>query len=276
VTEEEPIGTLRFRPDLYRGTAPYYDSYRPPYPEALFADLRQRQPLSASARVLDLGCGTGQVAVPLALHAADVVAVDQEAESVEFGRAKTEAAGLTNITWLAGSAETVVVDGPFELVTVGNAFQRLDRSLVAQRMMCWLAPGGGVALLWGDSPWHGDQPWQGALEELFVEWMAKAGATDRVPAGWESAMQQDPHEQVLRRAGFEYLGKFEFVAEQAWTPETLAGFVYSTSFLSLDVLGERSDEFARDLEERVKPYAAHGTVRHTASYAYELARTPPS
>jgi SAM-dependent methyltransferase len=271
---DKASGAVRFRPDLYRGTAPYYDRYRPPYPEALFADLRRRQPLTGSARVLDLGCGTGQVAVPLARHVKEVVAVDQEPESVAFGRAKTDAAGLTNITWVSGSAETVGVDGPFELVTVGNAFQRLDRSLVAQRMMSWLAPGGGVALLWGDSPWHGDQPWQVALAALFVEWMAKAGATDRVPAGWDSAIQHDPHEQVLQRTGFDYVGKFEFAVAQAWTRETLAGFVYSTSFLNLEVLGERSQEFARDLEECVMPYAEDGVVRHTASYAYDLARTP--
>jgi hypothetical protein len=125
--------------------------------------------------------------------------------------------------WVAGSAETVVLDGPFELVAIGNAFQRLNRQVVGERMHSWLEPGGGVALLWGDSPWRGDRPWQTAMEELFVEWMAKTGVIDRVPAGWEASMRQDPHEQVLRRTGFEYVGKFEFTARQTWTLEHLLG-----------------------------------------------------
>jgi Family of unknown function (DUF5990) len=37
---DDACGAVRFRPDLYRGTEPYYDRYRPPYPEALFAARR--------------------------------------------------------------------------------------------------------------------------------------------------------------------------------------------------------------------------------------------
>ena len=73
--------------------------------------------------------------------------------------------------------------GPYELVAVGNAFHRLNRRLVAERMYSWLAPGGGVALLWGGTPWSGDRPWQKALAELLEDWLAKVGATDRIPAG---------------------------------------------------------------------------------------------
>ena len=104
--------------------------------------------------------------------------------------------------------------------------------------------------------------------------MAEAGATDRVPLGWESVIKLDPHEQVLRRAGFEYLGKFEFTTEQRWTVETLTGFGYSTSFLNLHALGGRAPDFERDLVERLGPCTADGVFGQPASYAYELARTP--
>jgi len=57
-----------FRADLYRGTAQFYDRFRPPYPDTLFADLRARLPVTGRGRLLALACGTGQVAVPLAPH----------------------------------------------------------------------------------------------------------------------------------------------------------------------------------------------------------------
>ena len=56
---------VRFRPDLYRGSAGYYDRYRLPYPEAMIADLVRRAEVSGRGRLLDLACGTGQLAFPL-------------------------------------------------------------------------------------------------------------------------------------------------------------------------------------------------------------------
>ena len=238
------------------------------------ADLTERLAVSGRGRLLDLACGTGQIAFPLAASFAEVWAVDQEAGSVAYGRARAESEGIANITWVTGSAETVDLDGPFELVAVGNAFQRLDRPLVAERMFAWLQPGGGAALLWGDAPMAGDRPWQGALAELFSEWMTRVAAADRVPGGWEAAMAADPHEQVLARAGLRYGGRFEFSVEQRWTVESLTGFVYSTSFLNHEALGEERAMFERDLAERLVPYEQDGGFEALASYAYELARKP--
>jgi ubiquinone/menaquinone biosynthesis C-methylase UbiE len=131
-----------FRKDLYKSTAPYYDRYRPAYLTPLFDDLRRRTPVVGGGCLLDLACGTGQIAVPLARHFVEVWAVDQEPESVTYGRAKSERLGLTNITWVAGSAKTVALNGPFDLIAIGNAFQRLNRSVVAERVLSWLKPGG--------------------------------------------------------------------------------------------------------------------------------------
>jgi ubiquinone/menaquinone biosynthesis C-methylase UbiE len=87
----------RFRTDLYAGTAKDYDRFRPPYPAALVDDLRARVPLGPGGRVLDLACGTGQVAFALAAHAREVVAVDQEPGFVEFGEQKAGRLGVGNI-----------------------------------------------------------------------------------------------------------------------------------------------------------------------------------
>ena len=124
---------LAFRTDLYRGTAAFYDRYRPPYPAALLEDLAGRLHLSGTGRLLDLACGTGQIALPLADRFTEVVAVDQEEEMVARGRTTAEAAGVGNVRWVAAAAETVELDGPFELVAIGNAFHRLKRRVVAER-----------------------------------------------------------------------------------------------------------------------------------------------
>ncbi|HZT66268.1 MAG TPA: class I SAM-dependent methyltransferase [Acidimicrobiales bacterium] len=263
-----------FPTDLYRGTAPYYDQFRPAYPEAMLEDLCRRLPVSGTGRLLDLACGTGQIAFPLAGRFAEVVAVDQEPESVAFAQRKAEEGGVTNIGWLAGAAQTVELEGPLELVAVGNAFHRLDRPAVARRMFSWLEPGGGVALLWGGTPGRGSQLWQRALSALYEEWMAKLGVTDRVPAAWEEVIDRYPHEQVLAEAGFHYEGEFGFTVELAWTVESLAGFSYTTSFLNREVLGGRVAEFEMDLADRLGSCAEKGAFHEEARFAYQLARKP--
>jgi SAM-dependent methyltransferase len=268
------VSEPQFRKDLYEGTAAFYDRHRPPYPEALLEDLRQRVPVTGQGRLLDLACGTGQLAIPLSSDFDEVWAVDQEPEAVAFGRNKAEQLGIANIKWLAGAAEDVALDGDFDLAVIGNAFHRLRREVVARRLLSLLAPGGAVALVWGDTPGRGERPWQRELALAFRTWTARLGATDRVPERWEQAMASDPHNTVLERAGFVYEGKFEFIVEQRWTVESLIGFAYSTSLLNLSVVGDRRDEFEHDLRTRLTSCDPDGVFVETASYAYELARLP--
>jgi hypothetical protein len=58
---------------LFTGTAWYYARYRPGYPEAFFADLVARFHLDGTGRLLDMGCGTGQLTIPLAQHVAAAI-----------------------------------------------------------------------------------------------------------------------------------------------------------------------------------------------------------
>ncbi|MFC9632728.1 class I SAM-dependent methyltransferase [Streptomyces mirabilis] len=86
-------GDVRFEPDLYRGTADYYDRFRLPYPDAMIADLVRRAAPSGRGRLLDLACGTGQLAFPLRGSFAEVWCVDAEPDMTEVVRAKAIAVG---------------------------------------------------------------------------------------------------------------------------------------------------------------------------------------
>ena len=266
------MGELEYRRDLFRGTAAYYDRFRPAYPSTLLDDLRARVPLGGHGRLLDLACGTGQVAFALAPDFDEVLAVDQEPEFVAFGTAKCERSGITNIRWMTGAAEEAALDGVFDLVTVGNAFHRLRRQVVADRSATCVTPHGCVALLWGGSPWSGPRPWQQAMDELLERWMREVEAVGRVPAGWREAMDADPHQRVLERAGFRYDGRFEFEAPHRWSIGELAGLVLSTSFLNREALGARVREFEEDLRTCMLSFSRTGSFEEDASFAYELAR----
>jgi hypothetical protein len=105
-------------------------------------------------------------------------------------------------------------------------------------------------------------------------WQRDLDALDRVPQGCEQAMERQPHERVLRGAGLDHEGRFEFALVQRWSAESLVGFVYSTSFLNRAVLGRHADAFDRDLRARLLAAAPDGVFEEDATFAYELARRP--
>jgi SAM-dependent methyltransferase len=267
---------LDFATGLYQGTAEYYDRYRLPYPEAMTGDLITRTGASGQGRLLDLACGTGQLAFPLRQSFAEVWAVDREPGFTRMVQAKAGTMGAGNIRPVTADAETLDAEpGHFELAVIGNAFHRLDRDLVAARLLHWLQPGGHVALCWSWGPFHGNREWQRALAALLDRWQAALGATGRVPANWAEPQRRRPDAQVLSEAGLETTGHWEFPAEHRWSLAELAGYARSTSFLPPSVLGDQGAAFDDDLATAIGPFAAaDGTFPHDADFAYDLARKP--
>jgi ubiquinone/menaquinone biosynthesis C-methylase UbiE len=264
-----------FRRDLYQGTAGYYDRFRLPYPRALTDDLAHRSGADGTGRLLDLACGTGQVCFALHDRFAEAWAVDQEAEMIAVVRDKARVAGLPHVRALAAPAEGLSApDASFDLVTIGNAFHRLPRDAVAARVFRWLRPGGFLALVWSSPPWDGQQPWQRALARTMDRWRARADASDRIPAGYEQDRRERPDVVILAEAGFEIAGRYRFPAVHEWTPETLTGFVLSTSVLSPAALGGLTAGFGDDLRRELHVCAPSGRLPQAIDYAYDLARRP--
>lgn len=266
--------TPKFRSDLYKGTADYYARYRVPYPALLIDDLVIRAAVSGSGRLLDLACGPGRVTFALCGHFADVLAIDQEEESVSYARALAAERGVTHVSWQSCRAEELEVSGQFELVTAGDAFHRLDRRRIAALAMEWLQPAGHIALLWTSMPWEGSTPWQNAALECVVHWMHATGSRDNIPSDLAAALTQAPNLAVLADSGLRVIGTYEFAAPHNWTLETLAGFAYSTSILSRSVLGGNVAAFESDLRDRLLSIQPDGNFEDSVSFRYDLAAKP--
>jgi SAM-dependent methyltransferase len=266
---------VRFATDLYRGSAGYYERYRLPYPEAMLADLIERAEVSGHGRLLDLACGTGQLAFPLRRWFGEVWAVDREPDMVEMVRAKAEAQGAEDVRPIVSDAEVLDAEPDyFDLVVTGNAFHRLNRDLVAGRILGWLKPGGHLALCWSSQPFLGAEDWERALAAVVERWQVALGAQGRIPAGWDLSRQRRPDLEVLAGAGFEVAGHHEFTAEHRWSVPELAGLIRSTSFLPASVIGDQAAAFDADLAASLDPYSDGGAYTENASFIYELARKP--
>ncbi|TLF77579.1 class I SAM-dependent methyltransferase [Nocardia cyriacigeorgica] len=117
--------------NLFAGTAWHYARYRPGYPEMFFSDLIASYHLDGSGRLLDLGCGTGQLILGLAAHVAEAVGVDPESAMLVEAARRAQAAQITNVTWLQGRAEDLPDSlACFDLVTMGRSFHWMERERI--------------------------------------------------------------------------------------------------------------------------------------------------
>lgn len=136
----------RYGRGLFAGTAWYYRRYRPGYPEAFLADIVSHFHLDGTGRLLDLGCGTGQLTIPLAGHVAAAIGMDPESEMLTEAAGRAQAAHVTNVTWAQGSSVDLPGElGHFRLVSMGRSFHWMNRDEPARRLMAlhrWGCRGG--------------------------------------------------------------------------------------------------------------------------------------
>lgn len=262
--------------DAFAGTARYYARYRVPYPQALLDDLRRRAAITGGGRLLDLACGPGRVALPLAPYFQEVWAVDLEPEMIEVGREEAARRGVTNVRWLAGRAEDVAAPpGSCELITISEAFHRLDRWTIAQRALDWLAPGHCLATMGVYGVFAGPEPWQAVGAAVLRRWRGPVPDFGPRPAD-----QPDEgiarNEALLRAAGFADVASYPFSVPYVWTLDAILGYLYSTSVASRRALGDRADAFEADLRRTLLAHDPRGEYPAALSFGYTLARRPAS
>ncbi|MCY3895001.1 MAG: class I SAM-dependent methyltransferase [Chloroflexi bacterium] len=261
--------------DSYAGTAEAYARYRVPYPAELLADLRHRASVTGQGRLLDLACGPGRLALPLAPYFSEVWAVDQEPEMVKVGSARAQGQGLSNIRWMVGRAEEVDASPEsLELIAIGEAFHRLDQRLIAERAMEWLAPGCGLATLGCFSLMQGREPWHDVLRAVVRRWRSD-GSTVTTSAPLPSRPRGSDHDRkVLSMFGFEDLGTYDFPHPYVWTLDSILGNLRSTSRLSRRTLGREAEHFESDLRRELLVHDSSGRYPETLRFGYSLLRKP--
>jgi ubiquinone/menaquinone biosynthesis C-methylase UbiE len=106
--------------------------------------------ITPSLKVLDLGCGDGTTAMPMAIFGADVTGIDIASNLVEAGNNRAEAAGLDRLKFREGDACNLegVPDQSFDLtLSVFGAMFAPRPFDVAKEMVRVTKPGGRVMMV---------------------------------------------------------------------------------------------------------------------------------
>ena len=218
--------------------------------------------------MLDCGCGTGQVFLGLAPRFEEIVAIDPDSEMLAQARKLAEARHVDHVRLLDMPAEQIGPElGEFKLVTFGASFHWTDRKRVAELAYDRLQPGGGLVLIAGGGIWNGAQEWEKVVVATIKKWL---GPERR--AGGGTFEQGELHQEVLKRTRFDSIRTFDVAAEYDWTMDDILGYLYSTSFSSKRVLGERVEAFENDLRHALAPLSEGGTFKERIEFTAISAR----
>lgn len=264
--------------DLFAGTAEYYARYRMDYPDAVYAELERAFPSDGRGVLLDLGTGTGLIALHLAGRFERVVALDVSAEMVATARRIVAERGETNIEVRVLAAEEIAAidgtaaGGPYRLVTLGSAFHWMDQPRVLDLAYDRTETGGGVFItalpgfITPDNV-HVDDHLAGTIMEAVRKHLgerrrAGSGFYGTHPRPWEAYLSESRYVEIEQ-------GHYRFSVE--WDIDGVVGLLYSTSFANRRILGDRVEAFEADLRAALLALDASGRYQRTFDAEWVLA-----
>lgn len=239
--------------------------HRPPYAAGMYQCLIENA--SAAESLLDLGCGTGKIARPMAKVFKRVVAVDPSASMIEMGRS-LENGRATNIEWIEAKAEAAPLSGLFDVVTFASSIHWMAPEPLFQMLRQHVTANHLIAIISGDEPF--EPPWQADWQQFLEKWVPEVSGRPLGSDEWQAARDRHlPFVDVIRSLSF-LSDPFQ---------QSVESFIlcqHSRNTFALQNLKARTGDFRGELRALLMPYAdANGLLTYQVKSHLTLARLKP-
>lgn len=243
--------------------AEYYARYRRGYPSSFIDTLLNALALSSTDTIIDLGCGTGQLSLPLASRVGQVIGVDPEPDMLRHARAAALDGGTSNVEWVLGRAHDLVpicaAHGDVGAVTLANAIHLVDRAQLLSDAKSVLRPGRGLAIIANGIPlWLQDTRWSHALRTFLENWLG----TDVAGCCGTDDDTREAYKQELTALGYR-VDEVRTDYTEILTLDHIVGGVFSAMSDRIPAASDRT-RFASELDRALAgtdPYTETVQVR---------------
>src|SRR5581483_9165662 len=134
------------RRESFDFVADYYNLYRSPCPQEVVNTIIALSHLHKGSRVLEIGCGTGQLSVPLVQHGIDLLAIDRGPHLAALARENLKPFPNAHVE-VSSFEEWALPSQKFDAVVSASAFHWLDPAVRFSKSAQALHPGGFLAIL---------------------------------------------------------------------------------------------------------------------------------
>lgn len=235
---------------VFNRMADVYDA-RPAYPRALIEILLSHA--GVERRIADLGAGTGHLALPLAAHGCQLVAIEPAHAMLE--RLEARAAGLALRALHATAEQLPLADASTDLALIADALHFLDAERAGLEIGRTLTANGALAIV---SCEFDDTPFMRALVAIMEQ------AAPRRPRDTANSQRQ-----LLAVARLEPAHSYELRDETLVDAATLERILRSISFIGPAMNAQRFADF------RARVHAISAPPRWARRFSVQIARRSP-
>jgi len=252
--------------DIFKGTAWYYARYRPGYPKEFFRHVVKNFKLNGEGRLLDLGCGPGQLAIPFTKYFKEVTAMDPDSDMLKEGRLAAKKAKAKNINWIKGSSADLNTDmGKFRLVVMGRSFHWMDQKKTLAMLYKMIEPGGGVIIVaegGGYGAWtQRSNDWREALNKVVQKYL---GSRRRAGSGYYKVPEKR-FEDFIRESPFKTYTLYRQKIKNTWELKGIIGYSYSRSLSAKPLFGRSVRAFEKELRAALRKANPSGRFTDSAN-----------
>lgn len=231
----------------WNATSRDYLQYRPGYPKIFFDTLRHLGIGLAGQDILDLGSGTGALAIPFAKEGARVTAMDLSEGQIRAGKEAARKQGV-KIKFKVGPAEkTGLPNHAFDAITASMCWGYFDVRLMKREVPRLLRP--GRKLLVSTLIWERSKTGiVGQTEKLIAKYNPESRHGTR---RGKAKVVPEWSQPWLRLKTFH-----EFLADVPFTRESWRGRMRACRWIGATLPAEQTEAFDREHEailERIAP-----------------------